>query len=132
MKTLVSTVMTRGVITVDEKTDLESARRIMVDRNISGIPVISDAGIPVGILSKTDLIRNRDEPPHRGPSNPSTVRDVMTPVTFTVTEDTPVTGAAEVMARAGVHRVLILNNSGRISGILTAMDLVRWLATQAH
>ena len=126
--TLVSEVMTRGVITVAVDSSLDDARRTMVDRNISGIPVVNEDGFPVGLLSQTDLIR-KDGPTHpRGGETPPTVGEVMTPVTFTVPEDSPITGAAEVMARAGVHRVVILNHSGRISGIITAMDLVHWLA----
>jgi len=51
---LVANVMTRDVITITEYTPLENAARIMVDHNISSLPVMRDGKL-VGIITETDL-----------------------------------------------------------------------------
>ena len=55
-KLKVAEVMTRNVITVTEDTPLEEAARIMADRKIGGLPVMS-AGRLAGIITETDLFK---------------------------------------------------------------------------
>jgi acetoin utilization protein AcuB len=52
----VEKVMTRDVITVTPDTPIEEAARIMVDKEISGIPVVSEDRV-VGIIAETDLFK---------------------------------------------------------------------------
>src|SRR5215831_18709661 len=62
----VAQVMTRNVITVVEDTPVTEAARLMVDYRISGLPVVSDIGRLVGIVTEGDLLRRvetrTDEP----------------------------------------------------------------------
>ncbi len=55
-KVTVKSVMTKKVITVDKDTPIEEAARIMADKKIGGLPVIS-AGKVVGIITETDLFK---------------------------------------------------------------------------
>jgi acetoin utilization protein AcuB len=52
----VEKVMTRDVITVTPDTPIEEAARMMVDEEISGIPVVSEGRL-VGIIAETDLFK---------------------------------------------------------------------------
>jgi acetoin utilization protein AcuB len=56
-KVTVKQVMTKKVLTVNEDTPIEEAARIMVDRKIGGLPVMSSSGRVAGIITETDLFK---------------------------------------------------------------------------
>jgi acetoin utilization protein AcuB len=49
-------VMTRKVITVDERAPLEEAARIMIDNKVGGLPILRDGEL-VGLITETDIFR---------------------------------------------------------------------------
>lgn len=55
-KVKIKDVMTKKVITVDADTPIEEAARIMADKKIGGLPVVS-AGKIVGMITETDLFK---------------------------------------------------------------------------
>src|SRR5512141_1299622 len=55
-KVTVKNVMTKKVITVDRDTPIEEAARIMADKKIGGLPVVS-ADKVVGMITETDLFK---------------------------------------------------------------------------
>jgi len=55
-KVTVKSVMTKKVITVDKDTPIEEAARIMADKKIGGIPVMSEGKV-VGMITETDLFK---------------------------------------------------------------------------
>jgi len=55
-KVTVKRVMSKKVITVDKDTPIEEAARIMADKKIGGVPVVS-AGKVVGMITETDLFK---------------------------------------------------------------------------
>jgi acetoin utilization protein AcuB len=55
-KVTVKDVMTKKVVTVDQDTPIEEAARIMADKKIGGVPVVSGANV-VGIITETDLFK---------------------------------------------------------------------------
>ena len=50
-------VMTPGVITVQPETSVRDIARMLVEHNISGVPVVENGGKLVGIVSEGDLMR---------------------------------------------------------------------------
>src|SRR5688572_16902651 len=58
--TSVSAVMTRSVASVTPETPVAKVLELMLDQHISGLPVVERDGTPVGIVSKTDLLRLAD------------------------------------------------------------------------
>lgn len=56
-KLKVEEIMTKDVVTVNENTPIEDAARIMEERDISGLPVVDDAGKLVGIITQTDIFK---------------------------------------------------------------------------
>jgi acetoin utilization protein AcuB len=55
-KVTVKDVMTKKVVTVDQDTPIEEAARIMADKKIGGVPVMSGTNV-VGIITETDLFK---------------------------------------------------------------------------
>jgi len=61
-------IMTSDVISVSTSTTVEEFARILVERRISGAPVIDDQGSLIGIVTENDLIRKNKKisyPHHR-------------------------------------------------------------------
>jgi CBS domain-containing protein len=153
-RTAVSAVMTARVLAVRPDVSLEALAGMLLDRGISGAPVVDQEGRPLGVVSKTDLMRERlmsgdtgevmtpGWQPRRGhfqvevgrgfhaEAVPALVADVMTPSALTLSEDAPVAEAAALMAFEGVHRVPVVADDGRVAGIVTSLDVLRWVAQQ--
>src|SRR5574339_1287983 len=53
-KVTVKNVMTKKVVCVDQETPIEEAARIMADKKIGGVPVVSNGSV-VGMITETDL-----------------------------------------------------------------------------
>ena len=141
-------LMTRDVVVVHPETSLLDAVKLMARRKVSGMPVIDDAGVIVGMLSEGDLVRW-----HEGYSEREArwldllaeglelaqdflkeiqnahykVKTVMSPGAITVTEDTPARQIADLMHRKSIKRVPVLRD-GKLIGIVARSDLVRALA----
>jgi CBS domain-containing protein len=58
------------------------------------------------------------------------VKDVMTPYLITVAEDTPIRDVAARMASGGVHRLIVVDTDQQIRGIVSSLDVLRWIAAQ--
>jgi CBS domain-containing protein len=112
--------MTADVWCVGEDLDSEIATQLLLDRNIGGAPVVDSVGRPVGVISRTDLLRERNRS--------SRVREIMTPMVFALPERATVAQAAALMAFERVHRLPVVSEDGRVVGVVSSIDLVAWLA----
>jgi CBS domain-containing protein len=124
-RTPVASVMQRSVVSVPPDLDLSALAKVLLEHGISGVPVVGEDGKPLGVVSKTDLVRagNLAHSP-----TPLLVRDVMMPLSFSLTESASLARAAALMTFEGVHRIVIVSMSGAIVGMLSALDILRWLA----
>jgi CBS domain-containing protein len=120
----VADVMSRDVACVREDVSVESLAALLRDRGIGAAPVVDGDGFPIGVVSKSDLVRERDELDF-------TVADLMSRVAFTLREDDPLSRAAAVMAVEHVHHLPIVAADGRVVGMLSSLDFVRWVAAQS-
>jgi CBS-domain-containing membrane protein len=53
-------VMVRDVVTVKPETDVASAIKLLIEHDISALPVVDDGGMVVGMLSEADLVRRAE------------------------------------------------------------------------
>ena len=109
-----------GLVSIDPDATLESAMRMMVERNIGVLPV-SEAGRLVGILSERDFLRRVL---YRGVSLQSTVREVMTEKIFTVQSSDGIEHCMELMTELRVRHLPVVDG-GRLVGVLSIGDAVR-------
>ena len=116
------------------------AAAFLVTRGFSAAPVIDEAGRPVGVVSRTDLIHYHDQkairlleaPPGRAgggtePGDTPPVRDVMTPAVFCVRTDTPAAKVVDKMLALNVHRLFVVDDDGVLVGVVSASDVLRAL-----
>lgn len=152
--TPIADIMTRSVVCVDPEMTLPSLMTLLLSRNISGVPVVDGAGHPIGVVGKTDLVREFSESAgtdvaessrfvvhgyevdlgpgyHLERARERCVRDIMMPLSFTLPESAPIARAAALMAYEGVHRVVVISPSGNVVGILSALDVLGWLARES-
>ena len=106
---------------------IEFTLSLLLDKGISGLPVVDAEGFPLGMVSKTDLVRWMHETTAPAMTR-TTVAEVMAPLAFTLPSDAVLSHAAALMAIEGVHRLPIVAPDGKVVGILSALDIVRWLA----
>ena len=56
-----------------------------------------------------------------------TVSDIMMPMVFTLPDDAPIAKAAALMAYEGVHRIVVVDEKGCVVGVVSTLDISRWL-----
>ncbi len=118
-RTPVSQIMTADVVCVREDLSLTALTTLLLERNVSGAPVVDADGRPIGVVSKSDLLR-RD-------GVPGCVAEVMTPMSFVLHPEASVSQAAALMAFEGVHRLLVVSDDGKVIGLVSSLDVMRWL-----
>ena len=142
----VSDVMTDRVISVRPSDRIADAVRLMLDNRISGLPVISEAGQLVGIVSEGDLLRRIETGTTRhrarwleillSPGRLASeyvhthgrrVDEVMTRDVITVTETSPLDTVVRLMERHGIKRVPVVRD-GNVVGIVSRANLLHALA----
>lgn len=121
--TPLSEVMTHNVVCVLADLEAHDLIDLLIERDISGVPVVDGAGWPIGVASKSDLLR--------GFPSGATVADVMAPMAFTLCESATLAQAAALMAFEGVHRIVVVSDEGRVVGVVSSLDIARWVAESA-
>lgn len=100
--------------------------KLMVENRIGCMPVVDEAGHPVGMVTKLDLVEQllaMDPPAERG-----TAYELMMPIAITLGPRATIAHAAALMTCEDIHHVPIVDEHGRLIGIVSSMDVVRWLA----
>lgn len=112
----VADVMTESLLTAGAATSWSQLARMILEAEVSGIPVVDASDNLVGIVTEADLLRRPDEAR-------LTAADVMTAEVLTATPDEDVRVAAGRMLQAGVKRLPVVEGR-RLVGILCRRDLV--------
>jgi CBS domain-containing protein len=148
-------LMTPNPVSIREDATVREAVALLIDKGFSAAPVIDEAGRPVGVLSRADvLVHDREsvryleahaeyydkadlmlgsgETLREGfqVERPDDVQvgEIMTPVVFAVTPDTPARGVIEEMLGYRVHRMFVVDDSGVLVGVISALDVLRALS----
>jgi CBS domain-containing protein len=132
----ISTIMTKKVITLSYKDDLETAERLFKKNKIRHIPVVKGAKI-MGILSYTDLLRisfadavdEFEEDVDTVVYNMFTIEQVMAKNLVSVTSETTIKEVAEILSQREFHALPVVDE-GKLVGIVTTTDLINYLIDQ--
>ncbi len=126
-------VSVRADATVAEAIDL------MTRRGFSAAPVIDLSGRAVGVVSRSDvLVHDREQlsgpylAPEDGDESPAgdvvtRVRDIMTPIVFAVTPDTPAPEVVKQMLDWKVHHLFVIDDSQVLIGVISSLDVLKHL-----
>ena len=129
-------VMTTDVITAQPGWSLKQAARVMIDAGVSGLPVIGDNGIVVGIITEADFIETEAGRTigrqrlfdtvfgEKRTRTPSTVEAAMTRSPIVVDRNTTIAQAARLMTDRRVKRLPVVDPNGRLDGIVSRADIL--------
>lgn len=146
-------LMVANPISIRADANIREALVLLTDKGFSAAPVIDDAGRPVGVLSRSDLLvhdrergeylthtptyfyehelRTKDGEPLPGfeveDVDRTTVNDVMTPALFSVAPDTPAAKVVSEMLGLHVHRLFVVDEAGVLVGVISTMDVLKHL-----
>jgi CIC family chloride channel protein len=120
----VADVMTRGVLTLRSDVRLRDAVEYLATQHVSGAPVVDPKRRLAGVITASDLLQAESEGEDL---DTTTVAEVMTPGTLTVSPDTDLKEAALAMEYAEVHR-LFVEEAGALVGVISRSDVNRALA----
>lgn len=115
-------IMTRDVCTVHEDTPVYEAMRVLVDKGVTGLPVVDDDMCLLGIVSEKDMLRLLWETREKH----GTVGHVMTRETVTFDESTEVSEVCECLIANSFRRVPILAD-GKLVGIVSRSDIIKFI-----
>jgi CBS domain-containing protein len=114
-------VMKRNVVQVSPESTMTELKEVLRVNRISGAPVVEEGKL-VGVISIEDLIKALVEGDIQAP-----VRKRMTTRMITVRQDESVIEAVKRFTQYKVGRLLVVNESGGLTGILTGGDITRGL-----
>jgi CBS domain-containing protein len=142
--TTAADLMTDNPVSIRAEASVMEATALLTDRGFSAAPVIDEAGRPIGVVSRADILVH-DREFHRAPVLPegrdmpegfgvedcdrAVVGDIMTPGIFAVGPDTPTAKVVEQMLALRVHRLFVVDEDGLLVGVVSALDVLRHLKT---
>jgi len=135
----VEDIMTRTVVSVSPATSIKRVATLLLERRISGLPVVGDDGGVLGIVSEADIVTKTAE--DAIPSSrlfdtgeralleheARTAAEAMTAPAVTVSPLASVADAARLMGKRSINRLPVVTG-GRLVGIVTRADIVRAFA----
>lgn len=143
-------MMTRNPVSIRDGASIKEAAGILTDLEFGAMPVIDDAGRPVGVISRTDIVRferekvdylNRSDETegvrkgtgraragfHVERVDATPVRSIMTPLVFSVAPETPAAVVVKEMLARKVHHLFVVDSGGVLVGVVSAIDVIRRL-----
>jgi len=142
---LVSEVMTRNVTSIPQDGSVHQAWKLMIEKAVKALPVTDAAGVVAGILTDEDLteragIRQRlsialrldaseiQQELHTLEGSTLTVKEVMTKPVIIVEEKDNLGHATALMTHHNLKRLPVVDDKGRLTGILSRLDVLRQVA----
>lgn len=113
--------MSGDPVAVSAETLASDAWRLMAERRIRHLAVVDASRRVVGVLSRGDLAHV--------PLGAKLVRELMTADPETVREGTKLADAADRMADRRIGCLPVVDETGRLAGLLSETDVLRALAT---
>ena len=142
-----ATMMKPNPRSISRNATVRETAEILHEHGLPIAPVIDDAGRPVGVVSRTDLLdywgRRRDRLTALAAGETMTtsanlavyssgdeltVREIMTPVVFGVRMNAPIDAIVDKMAALEVRCLFVTDGDGVLVGTVSVFDVIRHLA----
>jgi CBS domain-containing protein len=147
-------LMTPNPVSISQNATVHEAAVFLTQREISAAPVIDEAGRPVGVLSRADIVRyEREKVEHLVPvveaeafeemtlssgermkegfqievTDRTLVQDLMTPAIISVLPRAPVVEVVAKLVAMRLHRLFVVDEAGILVGVISTFDVLRKL-----
>ena len=121
------TVMKTDVISVKKDTEIYEAIRIMVENNVTGLPVVNDDGTLAGVVTEKDVLRLLYDAEDRQ----GKVEDFMTTNVVAFEQDDSLIEITESFIQNHFRRVPIVDK-GKLVGIISRKDIIAYILKLRH
>ena len=147
----VKEIMTKAVVSVNRDSTIDEIAQVLIDNKVSGLPVLSDGGYLIGIVTEGDLLRREMSPRlpefinilgaviyYHGVERynedfkkilAQTASDIMTEDLITAKEDTDISEVARLMLNNNIKQIPVVDGS-KLIGIVSRADIVKLLLKQ--
>jgi len=154
---LLKDIMSQNVISVKKDTSLKELMELFLNNEISGVPVVNEDDVAIGIVSKSDIIRSEKEIGEKirkemsdaerpfcessdaGYSQfdvsfqeatycTSLVANIMQPTVISLEENDTIVKAINVMVTNRIHRVCVNRKNGKVAGIISTFGILKAIA----
>ncbi|MFF3459552.1 CBS domain-containing protein [Streptomyces sp. NPDC002730] len=116
----VADLMSPTAVSVQRGTPFKEIARLLDEYGITAVPVIDDNERPVGVVSEADLLRRQTS---RGTS--SAAEGLMSSPAIVAQPGWSVVRAARIMEKNRIKRLPVVDESGRLVGVISRSDLVQ-------
>jgi CBS domain-containing protein len=116
-------MMTPNPVSIGRNATVTEAAAFLASRGISAAPVIDEAGRPVGVVSRSDILLQY----HTPSSGRTPAYALMTPAVFWVGPDASAREVVEAMVDLGVRRLFVVDDSSVLIGVISALEVLRHL-----
>jgi len=121
---LVKDYMSKEVITFHKSDSIFEVKRVLLEKKISGAPIINKSGKLIGIISETDLMKQIvDSRYYNMPMSKTTVSKYMTENVDSISPNETIFDAAEKFLRLKRKRFPVMV-SNKILGIISRVDII--------
>ncbi|WP_440953073.1 CBS domain-containing protein [Methanococcoides sp. FTZ1] len=130
----VAQIMTTDVITCKPHDNLTKIWSVLLESNFSGLPVVSEKGEPIGMVTRMDVIRSgfirtsMSDNHATQPKDTTVVEKIISTPVYSVSPDTPIKDCLKKMLHYDVGRITVVDKN-RIAGIVDRTDLMRTFVT---
>jgi CBS domain-containing protein len=125
----VSKFMTKTVMTVNLDQTVQSACKIMNENNLGSIVIVKrgiNGNEPVGIITERDIIRKIGAVDLF--TTQTSIRELMSNNLISIKPDNTISDAIELMHGNNIRRLPVIDNDGKMVGIITDKDILKALA----
>ena len=119
--TLVQDVMTKNPVSVPQAASIDVAIDLIVEKNISGLPVVNSDGALVGLITEYDVLQLYEDD---ASTRYHSCSDLMTSKVCTIGQDASLEAAAKIFHAATLRRLLVVEGK-ELVGVLSRRDVVR-------
>jgi CBS domain-containing protein len=121
----VADLMTPSAITVQRGTAFKEVARLLDEFGITALPVVDDAGHPVGVVSEADLLQKHG-------SGSDTAADLMSAPAVTALPGWSVVRAARLMRKNQIKRLPVVDDENHVIGVVSRSDLIQLFLRRDH
>jgi len=121
----ITKILVENVCTVRADASVKDAAKLMIEKRISCLPVSMGQGA-IGMVTEKDILGKVVAT--GADSRKIRVGDIMSTPLILATMDITIGEAAKKMMENNIRRLVVSDQNGRLLGLVTMTDLIRWVA----